>query len=240
MGQRAAIRPRRAFWLCKLSEAAGGRRFDDIVDLGCGTGRYSEALARHFGARVVGVDPSRKMLARASENAGQDVSYVLGRGEAVPLPDATADLVFMSMVFHHFEDPDAVARECWRLLRADGMVMLRGLTAEQIDRYPFVQFFPQTRQLMAEVLLPASQISEIFVAAGFEEVRHDIIERSVAANWRAYEAKLAQRAYSFLAQLTDDEFAAGMAQVKQHAKSAEIGLPVVEPVDLFVFRTANP
>lgn len=31
-----------------------------IVDLGCGTGRYSEALAAHSDARVVGVDPSEK------------------------------------------------------------------------------------------------------------------------------------------------------------------------------------
>jgi len=32
-----------------------------IVDLGCGTGRFSQLLAEHFGVEVIGIDPSRKM-----------------------------------------------------------------------------------------------------------------------------------------------------------------------------------
>jgi SAM-dependent methyltransferase len=40
-----------------------------ILDLGCGTGRFSEALSAHFNAEVIGIDPSKKMLDRAREKA---------------------------------------------------------------------------------------------------------------------------------------------------------------------------
>jgi len=39
------------------------------LDIGCGTGRYSTALAAHFNAHVIAVDPSEKMLAEARKRA---------------------------------------------------------------------------------------------------------------------------------------------------------------------------
>lgn len=36
-----------------------------VIDLGCGTGRFSELLAGHFGVQVIGIDPSLKMLDQA-------------------------------------------------------------------------------------------------------------------------------------------------------------------------------
>ena len=38
-----------------------------IVDLGCGTGRFSQLLAEHFGVEVIGIDPSQKMLDQAPQ-----------------------------------------------------------------------------------------------------------------------------------------------------------------------------
>jgi ubiquinone/menaquinone biosynthesis C-methylase UbiE len=38
-----------------------------VLDLGCGTGRFSEALAAQFDAHVIGLDPSLKMLQVARE-----------------------------------------------------------------------------------------------------------------------------------------------------------------------------
>jgi ubiquinone/menaquinone biosynthesis C-methylase UbiE len=93
-----------------------------IVDLGCGTGRFSELLARKFTGQIVGIDPSAKMIEQARRKPGPgNVSYRRGSGEALLLPDDCADLVFMSMVYHHLADPAATARECRRVLRAGAM-----------------------------------------------------------------------------------------------------------------------
>ena len=66
------------------------------LDIGCGTGRYSMALAAHFNARVIAVDPSEKMLAEARKKATERVRYERASAESLPLPDASIDMVFMS------------------------------------------------------------------------------------------------------------------------------------------------
>src|SRR5919107_1302321 len=108
-------------WMNVVSSCVGEQQIDTILDLGCGTGRFSEALAAHFEAEVAGIDPSNKMLEQAQrKQRDRRVRYQLGRGEAIPLPNNSVDLVFMSMSFHHFDDQMRVAGECYRVLRTGG------------------------------------------------------------------------------------------------------------------------
>ncbi len=74
----------------------------EIVDLGCGTGRFSEALADTFDANVTGVEPSAKMIAQAhAKYSDERLSFRSGSGEAIPLDAQTSDMIFMSMILHH-------------------------------------------------------------------------------------------------------------------------------------------
>jgi len=94
-----------ALWLDVISRWVPNA-VSDILDLGCGTGRYYTALAEYFNARVMAVDPSEKMLAEARKKSAERVRYARAVGELLPLPDACVDMVFISMVFHHFNEPD--------------------------------------------------------------------------------------------------------------------------------------
>src|SRR5437762_2318619 len=82
-------------WMDVVSSCVGKRRVNTILDLGCGTGRFSEALAARFDAEVLGIDPSKKMLEQARRK-GRDprVRYERGRGKVIPLPDKSVDLIF--------------------------------------------------------------------------------------------------------------------------------------------------
>lgn len=92
-------------WMNALSVHVRGKASARILDLGCGTGRFSEALAVHFDADVLGIDPSMKMLDRAREKrADGRVHYGRGRAEAIPVACQSVDMIFMSMSFHHFTD----------------------------------------------------------------------------------------------------------------------------------------
>src|SRR5262245_4958665 len=96
-------------------------RVRDILDLGCGTGRFSDGLAVRFNASVIGIDPSMKMLRQAMDAPARPrVSYAMGLAEVLPLLANSMDLIFISMVFHHFTDPQGVAKECARVLRPGG------------------------------------------------------------------------------------------------------------------------
>lgn len=50
-----------ALWLKVVTPWVPNTEGAAILDLGCGTGRYSEILAEHFGVQVVAIDPSEKM-----------------------------------------------------------------------------------------------------------------------------------------------------------------------------------
>ena len=52
-------------WQEVLSTQLDRTAISVVVDLGCGTGRFTESLATHFGAQVIGIDPSLKMIGKA-------------------------------------------------------------------------------------------------------------------------------------------------------------------------------
>ena len=224
-------------WLGLLSRHVDKEAVSAILDLGCGTGRFSDALSAHFDADVIGVDPSSKMLEKARQKGGNPrVSYRQGEGEALPLEDASVDMVFLSMVYHHLGDPAAVARECRRVLRSEGQVCLRNGTADQIEAYPYIDFFPGIRPLIAAKLSSCADIRDNFAKAGLETVAHQVVDHRMADNWLDYAEKQALRADSFLTALPDPDFESGLAALRQHAAQADQSQPVAMKVDIFVFR----
>jgi ubiquinone/menaquinone biosynthesis C-methylase UbiE len=228
-----------SLWLDAIARVAGhGRPIHDILDLGCGTGRYSGALAMRFGASVTAVDPSEKMLAEARAKNAAGVRCLSGSGEALPLPDASVDMVFMSMVFHHFGDRDQVARECHRVLREDGVAVLRAGVTDRIDDYPYTPFFPRTRDLIARSLTTLAEVQQTFERAGFMPQAHEVVMSETAASWPEYVGRVKLRADSILIQLGEDEFANGLDALRAYAAEPARSGPVIEPVDLFAFRRA--
>ncbi|MHB8384774.1 MAG: class I SAM-dependent methyltransferase [Candidatus Binataceae bacterium] len=225
-----------AFWLGVISRWVPQGTVSDIVDIGCGTGRYSAALANHFDAHVIALDPSEKMLAEARKKVSPRVHYERASGEALPLADASMDLAFMSMVFHHFARPESVAQECRRVLRPNGAACLRAGTVERSDSYAYVSCFPSSRAILNKSLTSQARIESIFDGAGFRLVAHELVPSQAAESWDAYARKIAHRADSILIQLSDREFEDGLAAVRKHAAARPPEEPVVEPVDFFVFR----
>jgi ubiquinone/menaquinone biosynthesis C-methylase UbiE len=149
-----------------------------VLDLGCGTGRFSELLATHFGVQVIGIDPSLKMLeqARCKPSVG-NVAYWQGSAEALPLSDGCADLVFMSMVYHHFTDPTAAARECHRVLRQGGYACMRNSTRE--SDFPH-RHFPALQVLIDSDLPSRRYIESVFAVGGFTPVLHQVVTQVTA------------------------------------------------------------
>ena len=223
-------------WMNVISAAVGAERINTILDLGCGTGRFSEALAARFDAEVVGIDPSEKMLEQAQRKLRDSrVRYEPGRAEAIPLPNDSVDLIFMSMSFHHFEDHALVARECRRVLRDGASAVLRTGTRERIPSYPYVEFFPESGPILKECLPTVAFIHEVFESAGFSTVSSDIIIQTIAPDYALYAEKLSAGADSVLAQLSPGDFQAGIQATRAHAACAG-DKPVCEPIDVFVFR----
>jgi ubiquinone/menaquinone biosynthesis C-methylase UbiE len=223
-------------WMSIIEAHVDGGAISTILDLGCGTGRFSEGLAVRFNARVVGIDPSEKMLNRARQKRqGTGVHYERGTAEAIPLVNGAVDMIFMSMSFHHFRDRERAASECRRVLRAGGNVVVRTGTREQIASYPYVPFFPSTRGMLEELLPDRPGVCAVFENAGFRCVESYIVMQTIAPSWAAYADKLSAGGDSVLARLAEDELASGLEAVRRYGDGSG-ERTIVEPIDVLFFR----
>lgn len=97
-----------------------------VLDIGCGSGGITAALARDYGAaRVIGIDVEAPVCAKARARAER--SGLADRIEIrqvtpgpLPLPDSSVDLVFSKDSIVHIPDKAALAREAFRVLRPGG------------------------------------------------------------------------------------------------------------------------
>jgi ubiquinone/menaquinone biosynthesis C-methylase UbiE len=218
-------------WIDRIASALGRREVNAIVDLGCGTGRFTGALADAFSATVVGVDPSEKMLAQAKAKPMPDgVRFARGSGESIPCGDQTADLIFASMSFHHFAAPDQVARECRRVLRNGGVVCIRNSTRE--NGSPYELYFPNYRAALA-TLPKSDEIITAFPGCGFGLRHRATVPHTMAKTLHDLAEKAAYRADTTLLRLSDADFEHGLVNMRAAAKRQNA--PVMIPIELFAF-----
>ena len=125
-----------------LESAPGGR----VVDLGAGTGKLTRALVAP-GRTVTAIEPLDEMRERLADDL-PEVMTLAGSAESMPVPDASADAVFVAQAFHWF-DPVPALNEIARVLTAGGMLGLIWNTRD--DSEPWVAEFSRILSLPVEV-----------------------------------------------------------------------------------------
>src|SRR5712691_8244461 len=102
-----------------------------ILDVGCGTGRLlKSAKVRFPAARLVGVDAAAEMVKYAqSSTPDGTIEFQQATAEQLPFPNASFDLVFSTMTFHHWQDQARGAAEVARVLTPGGRWLLADFVA---------------------------------------------------------------------------------------------------------------
>lgn len=100
-----------------------------VVDAGCGSGKYSLAMARLGAAKVFGYDISNGAIDVARQQAkkvpyGDRMEYALGSVERLPAPSGKADIAWCNSVLHLTDDPDRAVGELARVVRPRGHVFV--------------------------------------------------------------------------------------------------------------------
>lgn len=108
------------------TEHAGIMPGDTVVDLGSGAGNdvfIARAIAGDTG-KVIGVDMTPEMIARATRNAARlgfgNVSFILGEIENLPIADSIADVVVSNCVLNLVPDKKKAFSETFRILKPEG------------------------------------------------------------------------------------------------------------------------
>jgi arsenite methyltransferase len=111
---------------------------ETVLDLGCGAGPDLVLAAQDVGTggRVIGVDLLPEMCRRARDNvaaAGVQADVLLGEVEALPLRDASVDVVLSNGVVSLSARKARLLREARRVLRDHGRVVLADMTLDEED-----------------------------------------------------------------------------------------------------------
>jgi SAM-dependent methyltransferase len=112
-------------WAGPVADAAGIRRGDKVLDVGCGTGVLAREALRRVGQEgtVVGVDLNEGMLAVAARTEPK-IEWRRGDAASLPFDDGSFDVVVSQFALMYFPDRVASLREMWRTLAPGGRLAI--------------------------------------------------------------------------------------------------------------------
>ena len=122
-------------WGPAIAEAAGVASGQRVLDVACGTGALTLAVAKQVGptGTVFGLDPNPAMLAVARRKPAR-IEWIDGRAERLPFEDRSFDAVVSQFGFMFFDDKVAALREMMRVLRPGGRLAVA--VCDAVERSP--------------------------------------------------------------------------------------------------------
>ena len=142
---------------------AAMRSGEVVVDLGSGAGIDCFLAAQQVGptGRVIGIDMTHEMLAKARANAERvgavNVEFRLGEIEHLPIADNTADVVISNCVINLVPDKRQVYREAFRVLKPGGRIAV----ADVVNTAPLPPELASDATLLCACLAGAATTRQI-------------------------------------------------------------------------------
>jgi SAM-dependent methyltransferase len=203
-------------WIAEASDFAAGHA---LIDIGCGTGATTAALARRFALEVVGVDPSSEMLAVAADRDCVECRFVRARAEQLPFRDDSFDRALMQTAVHLMDRLAAFA-EVRRVLRPDGTLTILTVDPAGVDDFWLADWFPSYPSIDRARFPSGTTLRDELRRAGFAEV--DVRHRARELHFTRERAlaMLRSRFASSFAVMRDEEYDAGVERAQREMPEA--------------------
>ncbi|KKO05729.1 hypothetical protein LCGC14_0073690 [marine sediment metagenome] len=196
-----------------------------IVDIGCGTGYWTQRLAERYpAAQLVGLDIAPGMLEQARQRYGEGIHWQQGDATALPFSERSVDLVFSNLAVQWCRDIGAVMKALYRVLEPGGhahiTTLLPGTLAEVAFAWQRPEALLQTPdQISVAVAIAESGLTINRQTANVEHYYYPDLN-AVMASIKGVGAQLARPQ----AHITRRDIAAAKARYEQLRQSE--GLPV--------------
>lgn len=208
-------------WFNLITEFGWTQSGNSLLDLGCGTGRFSIPFALELGLDVTGGDRSEEMIKQAETKAGAGhVTWLVEDAAQLAHRTDTFDNVFMSHVLHHVPSASAVIAESYRVLAPGGAILVRYATMEQIANDIEHLFFKGATEIDRKRMLSRATTEKLLIAAGFQGV---VSEETVQESYTSAEEHVDRAAAKctsvlhLIEQLDPLSFTQGLADLRAYA-----------------------
>jgi ubiquinone/menaquinone biosynthesis C-methylase UbiE len=135
------------------------------LDIGCGTGNYTTALA-DTGLKFTGIDPSGQMLTEARSKR-PDIEWLTGSAEQIPSGDRSFSGIIATLTIHHWTNLTKAFVELNRVL-SDGRIVLFTSTPDQMRGYWLNHYFPDMLMSSIAQMPSLEDVSYAVEEAGLE------------------------------------------------------------------------
>jgi SAM-dependent methyltransferase len=191
-----------------------------LLDIGAGTGAFAAAFGDWFGVEVLAIEPSAAM--RDQIPRVPRIQVFEGSASALPLPDASADAAWLSLVIHHIPDLTIAAQEIRRVLRSGAPVLIRQGFPGRCDRVELVRWFPETARTIA-TYPSVEETCRAFATAGFHQEALEQVRETYTASLADFlgQVDTFRRADTTMRNLTEDEFLRGKERLRRAVQRAD-------------------
>lgn len=222
-------------WLSAFDDYLPEHRPLRLVDVGSGTGRFTPHLAERYGGPVIGVEPFAEMRERAATEAAHSrVEYRGGSAESLPLDRAGVDAALLYFVWHHVDDRPRAAAELRRVVRDDGVLLIRTQLADAMPDLWWYTYSAAARRVDASVYQPLHELRSEIEAEGWEFLGRSEVPYEVAPSQAAYADRLRLRALSTFEHMSDQEVDELFQALDN--KRLDDQIPVIEVGTLLAWR----
>lgn len=158
---------------------------EHVLDLGCGIGQLTRAIARAGAARVVGVERSPEQIAEGERQGGSVSGVEIRAGDALAPPLATDewgafDVVHTRFLLEHLAEPQAVVNVMVRAARPGGRIVIEDDDHDLLRLYPAVPTFEavwraylRSYQALGRDPMVGRRLPRLLAHAGAQPVRVD-------------------------------------------------------------------
>ena len=220
-----AVRPVDDNWweVYELVEREADLRGRRVLDIGCGTGRMSDALVQRAHAKVWGVDASPEMLAVARKKV-QGPAFKHANAEALPFKDGWFERAVLWLVLHLVDRPAALT-EARRVLGPGGRLAVVSFDASHFDSYWLNRYLPSLEEVDRARFPTRDELVAELRAGGFAGVETARLDQRATLSRDEALLRMRERHISTFDLIGEGEVERGLAE-------AERSLPETVEYDL--------
>ena len=196
-------------WLSKIIGYGEIEEDCAVLDIGCGTGRFTLSVSTMKSPVVCGLDPSIEMLKQAAtKDESTDILWIQGDGQKLPFRDDSFNCIYMTLVIHHIENKEMALQEIHSTLKKDGKCVIMTNSHSRIKKH-VLRDFPGIIAMDLKRLPTVPYIKKTMRKVGFTHVHYYPVQHNEYMPTDEFLERVKNKYISTLTLLGEEEFQRG-------------------------------